>query len=401
MKVEKMDLVIVVGIVLAIVPAIVCPPVNPNKIEAKVKDAKEAPAEDDGLQLEYDRYLREIMDHLHDDVGFKKSIEEYQKNHNGSEPERNDISRHLEFVSHSVRTKLDEIKRREIDRIKSLMKERVRQQQGKDVDWKSIMPGMDHLDIKNPEAFDVTDLDKLIHQATRDLEDIDKKRREEFKQYELQKEHERREKLSKMDAEHKKKAEEEYVDQKKKHKEHPKLHEPGSKAQLEEVWEKEDHLDKGDFNPRSFFALHDTNNDGFLTADEVEALFNVELQKLYEEGHPEDDMVEKFEEMNRMREKVYKEIDANQDGAISLEEFMNSTKKKDFDHDDGWKPLDEQEPFSEDELKQYETHLKDEGEGEVTEQEQHAPKAAGVVQMDQKVASKLAENAAAPPPTQK
>ncbi|XP_064634210.1 nucleobindin-2-like isoform X4 [Lineus longissimus] len=395
MKVEKMDLVIVVGIVLAIVPAIVCPPVNPNKIEAKVKDAKEAPAEDDALGLEYEKYLKEIFSTLEEDEAFRDKI--------AADPDvkRNDISRHLEFVSHSVRTKLDEIKRREIDRIKSLMKERVRQQQGKDVDWKSIMPGMDHLDIKNPEAFDVTDLDKLIHQATRDLEDIDKKRREEFKQYELQKEHERREKLSKMDAEHKKKAEEEYVDQKKKHKEHPKLHEPGSKAQLEEVWEKEDHLDKGDFNPRSFFALHDTNNDGFLTADEVEALFNVELQKLYEEGHPEDDMVEKFEEMNRMREKVYKEIDANQDGAISLEEFMNSTKKKDFDHDDGWKPLDEQEPFSEDELKQYETHLKDEGEGEVTEQEQHAPKAAGVVQMDQKVASKLAENAAAPPPTQK
>jgi hypothetical protein len=63
----------------------------------------------------------------------------------------------------------------------------------------------------------------------------------------------------------------------------------------------------------------------------------LQLQKLYEEGHPEDDMVEKFEEMNRMREKVYKEIDANKDGAISLDEFLNSTKKKDFDKDEGWK----------------------------------------------------------------
>jgi Ca2+-binding EF-hand superfamily protein len=46
---------------------------------------------------------------------------------------------------------------------------------------------------------------------------------------------------------------------------------------LEEVWEKEDHLEKDQFDPKAFFALHDTNNDGYLTADEVEALFNVEV----------------------------------------------------------------------------------------------------------------------------
>jgi hypothetical protein len=37
---------------------------------------------------------------------------------------------------------------------------------GKDVDWKSIMPGMDHLDIRNPEAFEVKDLDRLIKQVS-------------------------------------------------------------------------------------------------------------------------------------------------------------------------------------------------------------------------------------------
>lgn len=40
------------------------------------------------------------------------------------------------------------------------------------------------------------------------------------------------------------------------HNEHEKVHHPGSKAQLEEVWEKKDHMDKEDFNPVTFFMTH-------------------------------------------------------------------------------------------------------------------------------------------------
>lgn len=34
------------------------------------------------------------------------------------------------------------------------------------------------------------------------------------------------------------------------------LHHPGSKQQLEEVWEKQDHLEDQEFNPKTFFYLH-------------------------------------------------------------------------------------------------------------------------------------------------
>ena len=45
---------------------------------------------------------------------------------------------------------------------------------------------------------------------------------------------------------------------------HEKIHHPGSKDQLEEVWEETDHLDKDDFDPKTFFKLHDSNSDGYL-----------------------------------------------------------------------------------------------------------------------------------------
>jgi len=47
-------------------------------------------------------------------------------------------------------------------------------------------------------------------------------------------------------------------------------------------------------------------------------------------------MVERYEEMNRMREHVMKEVDSNQDRLISLEEFLDSTQQSDFKKDQGW-----------------------------------------------------------------
>ena len=52
-----------------------------------------------------------------------------------------------------------------------------------------------HVDHENIETFEVKDLEKLIQKATFDLEEVDRIRREEFKQHEMQKEFERRQKL--------------------------------------------------------------------------------------------------------------------------------------------------------------------------------------------------------------
>lgn len=34
------------------------------------------------------------------------------------------------------------------------------------------------------------------------------------------------------------------------------LHHPGSKQQLEEVWEKQDHMEQQQFDPKAFFMMH-------------------------------------------------------------------------------------------------------------------------------------------------
>lgn len=60
----------------------------------------------------------------------------------------------------------------------------------------------------------------------------------------------------------------------------------------------------------------DLDNNGYWDQDEVNAIFIKELDKLYSQGHPEDDLVERVEEMERMREHFMKEADTNKDSLI-------------------------------------------------------------------------------------
>lgn len=62
-----------------------------------------------------------------------------------------------------------------------------------------------------------------------------------------------------MDEDHKRKYEEELKKNQELHNKHEKVHAPGHKAQLEEVWEQQDHMDKSDFNPKLFFRAHGKN----------------------------------------------------------------------------------------------------------------------------------------------
>lgn len=91
----------------------------------------------------------------------------------------------------------------------------------------------------------------------------------------MEKEYQYRESLKNMTEEQKTEAVRKHDEMAKKHKEHPRVHHPGSKQQLEEVWEEQDHMPKEEFNPKTFFALHDVNGDGYLDSEEVEALLSV------------------------------------------------------------------------------------------------------------------------------
>lgn len=68
----------------------------------------------------------------------------------------------------------------------------------------------------------------LTLQTTDDLTNLDKKRKEEFKKYEMNKEHEYREKLAHADKEEAEKIKKEHEEQLKRHKDHEKLNHPVS-----------------------------------------------------------------------------------------------------------------------------------------------------------------------------
>jgi len=85
------------------------------------------------------------------------------------------------------------------------------------------------------------------------------------------------------------------------------------------------------------------------------------LDKAYDPNAPEDDMKERAEESERMREHVLKETDRNKDRMISLEEFLTQTKEDEFNNHETWEGLDEEDPeYTDEEFKQFEHQRQEE-----------------------------------------
>jgi hypothetical protein len=71
-------------------------------------------------------------------------------------------------------------------------------------------------------------------------------------------------------------------------------------------------FDPDTFNPKTFFKLHDTNEDGFLDEKEVEAVVQRPAEKLHARGHGEAvDMAAIAEEAARMREHMFDLMDTD------------------------------------------------------------------------------------------
>ncbi|XP_062947207.1 nucleobindin-1 isoform X1 [Cynocephalus volans] len=321
----------------------------PNKEESPATDSP-----DTGLY--YHRYLQEVINVLETDGHFREKLQAA----NAEDIKSGKLSRELDFVSHHVRTKLDELKRQEVSRLRMLLKAKMdaEQEPNVQVDHLNLLKQFEHLDSQNQHTFEARDLELLIQTATRDLAQYDAAHHEEFKRYEMLKEHERRRYLESLGEEQRKEAERKLEEQQRRHREHPKVNVPGSQAQLKEVWEELDGLDPNRFNPKTFFLLHDINSDGVLDEQELEALFTKELEKVYDPKNEEDDMREMEEERLRMREHVMKNVDTNQDRLVTLEEFLASTQRKEFgDTGEGWETVEMHPAYTEEELRHFEEEL--------------------------------------------
>jgi nucleobindin len=68
---------------------------------------------------EYERYLKEVVGLLESDPEFRKKLDAA----NEADIRSGKIAQELELVDHSVRTKLDELKRSELERLRGLAME--------------------------------------------------------------------------------------------------------------------------------------------------------------------------------------------------------------------------------------------------------------------------------------
>ncbi|KHN74801.1 Nucleobindin-2 [Toxocara canis] len=327
-----------------------------EKVEGKPEPGRQPPDQQQLYHFAYSKYLEQVVKVLESDPKFTERL----KNMPEGDIKSGKIADHIEELSSHTFEQLTKLKLAEIERLREVIAKQIEADGGA-----HNIKVPEHIDVNDWEKFGKEDLRKLIVKTVADMEKIDEQRREQFKEYEMQKKAEADHKMANMTPEERKKFEQDLEQMKKRHNEHEKVKHPGSRDQLEEVWEDSDKMEKENFDPRTFFALHDLNGDGFWSAEELEALFQLELQKVYNESDPDDDPRERIEEMYRMREHVVQQMDKNNDRMISLAEFLADAEAQTPNKDDGWKDIGDEAVYSDDELKKFEEeYAKQQGWGE-------------------------------------
>ncbi|MED6261210.1 Nucleobindin-1, partial [Ataeniobius toweri] len=91
-------------------------PINRNGGDQEPK--QEAQEENMDTGLYYDRYLREVIEVLETDPHFREKLQTA----NTEDIKNGRLSKELDLVSHHVRTRLDELKRQEVSRLRMLLK---------------------------------------------------------------------------------------------------------------------------------------------------------------------------------------------------------------------------------------------------------------------------------------
>ncbi|KAK0397132.1 hypothetical protein QR680_001998 [Steinernema hermaphroditum] len=337
-------------VILLAGPCVAPPPKRPQaeeqqKNDEHVQQQQQAEQQKPLYEFTYSRYLEQVVKVLESDPKFAERLKQMPE----ADIKSGKIADHIDDLGPDVFEQLTKAKLGEIERLRETITKQIEKDGGA-----HNVKVPEHLDVNNWEKFGKEDLRKLIVKTVSDMDEIDRQRRDEFKEYEMKKKAEEDHRLAQMTPEERKKAEEEINAQKQRHNDHEKLKHPGSRDQLEEVWEESDNMDKDTFDPRTFFNLHDLNGDGFWSAEELEALFQLELEKVYNETNPDDDPRERIEEMYRMREHVVQQMDKNNDRMISLDEFLQDTEAQTPNKDDGWNDIAKEQIYTDEELRKFE-----------------------------------------------
>ena len=129
-------------------------PVPPKKQPVEKPEDKGDPG--------YVRYLKQVIDILEEDEDYAKKL----MNATEEEIRNGDIADDLDFVNHRVRTKLDELKRREIDN-QRLVHRKIQDKLngGLRENWHPVFD-------ENQETFEVQDFKKLLSKVSALLEEF-------------------------------------------------------------------------------------------------------------------------------------------------------------------------------------------------------------------------------------
>uniref|UniRef100_A0A915PT47 EF-hand domain-containing protein n=1 Tax=Setaria digitata TaxID=48799 RepID=A0A915PT47_9BILA len=329
--------------------------------------------------VKYMRYLETVLTILQATPQWKEAIQSMTQ----EEMRGGKIAEMVDKLEPHIIEQLAKAKILELQRLEQEIKDQLNADGGATLNIK--VP--EHLDFNNWETFSQEDLRRLIIKIVADMDELEKQRKQEFKQYEMKKKAEEDHKMVLLGRQSGSKdrvagyyrfhtlvevsyqdkfsraEREQYIrkmEEQRRLNKHEPLKHPGSRDQLKKVWEDTDQLDKDTYDPTTLFGLHDRNNDGYWSYDELNTIFLTEIEKLRNFSD-----VEKLEELYRMRNHVMKQMDINNDHRISLAEFLADREARGEKPDPGWEDIGDKEQYTKEELEIFEKeYAKQQGWGE-------------------------------------
>jgi len=182
-------------------------------------------------------------------------------------------------------------------------------------------------------------------------------RRKDRKLFEMEKRFQEKQVLRHLNNDRERKQEIERREKEKAEQANKELKHPLSKDQIEDVWENQDNLPKDEFDPKTFFALHDLDGNGLLDTREVELVLKSEYEKSFTDKDKPEVKEERRQEMLRMREHIYNSVDKNKDMMIDLAEFIGTLETE---KEEKWDEQSEDYDYDEDDFKEFENEKIDE-----------------------------------------